>query len=315
MRALAVVIVVITAGCHKHYNVSQPEMDQGITSPTHAQHLGGMVFSNQDIPEGKETSVPLVDRWDVSKPIYVRFYAKYPSWGQVLKKHGVESENFDDDDSAPEWSERYGLFDAHVKMVVPGNHTEMNAPRTKPQLHTGQSTGATSWRLEYDYDHKVSHDAYAPLLDLPPGEHPIEIRVYAEADDKPIATGKVIAVIPKGWREKFIAEHDRDDARANESSSSSVSSGGGDESAAPDRVSATVHSDCATEASYIIKGPSGNFVASGGMSTGTTLDAELPATVCVPKPGSYDCAGNSVALSAGTSVVNVASNCRTLSSQ
>jgi hypothetical protein len=50
--------------------------DQGITSPIHRAHVGGMVFSNAVIAHGKENAGALVEHCVLGEPCYGRFYLK-----------------------------------------------------------------------------------------------------------------------------------------------------------------------------------------------------------------------------------------------
>lgn len=159
--------------------------DQGITSPTHRSHLGGMVFSGAVINQGAENPSAFVDHCVLGQPCYGRFYLP-----KSLSKLAGSS-----------YASMFALRATVDGTPYPeGTFSMINTWTTYNfTLFRGPSDGE-AWEHPKWFLEKVASR-------LPPGEHTLELAVLVvkpgttEATGKPIATGRIGLTVPPNSRQ------------------------------------------------------------------------------------------------------------------
>ena len=151
--------------------------DQGILSPTHRAHVGGMVFSEQLVIPGKENTAALGDRCTLGDGgCYGAFYlakAAHAYGGRHQMSAGSYTLRVSIDGGAPQDVPAYLIYDfqSASNFILVRSQTDNTALDTHPR-----------WFLEQFGDQ------------LTPGDHTLDLSVLLSG--QPTATGKLTISVP-----------------------------------------------------------------------------------------------------------------------
>lgn len=163
--------------------------DQGILSPTHRAHVGGMVFSDQLVIPGKENTAALGDHCTLGDGgCYGAFYlakAAHAYGGRHPMSAGSYALRASIDGGAPQDAPAYLIYDFQSagNFILVRSQTDDTALDTHPR-----------WFLEHFGDQ------------LTPGDHTLDLSVLmasssGQASGQPVATGKLTISVPSNGAE------------------------------------------------------------------------------------------------------------------
>lgn len=173
--------------------------DQGMTSDTHASHVGQIVFSTEEIKFRNEDPSKLRTSFKLGEPIYGRLYFAKSMANTPLYHTQIS-------DELPPNSGREGRWE--VKLYVDGeNQNERFGAFTDGKVSEKAEREWTSWQfnLAPERDELKEHRIVDPWIKvaagLQPGTHTIKLEFYAtqgQYRSKPMAVGSFDLVVAEG---------------------------------------------------------------------------------------------------------------------